>query len=75
MAARVYIAWCKREREFGGIWKFMWTRAAGEGLHKYFQNSLSSVCIRLYINTGKGETQAEGACVGVTPIPPPPQMY
>ena len=37
MAARVYIAWCKHEREFVRIWKFMWTRVAGEGLHKYFQ--------------------------------------
>ena len=37
MAARVNIAWCKHESEFGRIWKFMWTRAAGEGLHKYFQ--------------------------------------
>ena len=38
MAARVYIGWCKHEREFGRIWKFMHVNpAAGEGLRKYFQ--------------------------------------
>ena len=51
MAARVYIAWCKHEKEFGRIWKFTWTQAAGEGLHICtfkFDQTLSSVCIRLY---------------------------
>ena len=39
MSACVYIAWNKitKTLEFGRIWKFMWTRAAGEDLHKYFQ--------------------------------------
>ena len=37
MAARIYIAWCKHGREFGRIWKFMWTRAVGKSLQKYFQ--------------------------------------
>ena len=53
MAARVYIAWCKRRREFGRIWKFMWTQASGDGLHKYINSTkLSRVFASGYIKTG-----------------------